>query len=86
VPNHTLNARAAASMSSVSAARANPVQQTVIVKVEANDYFDARVDNRAARVARPIAAKQANQAAGASYAAGQQSTPATSYKYSQLKG
>lgn len=86
VPNHTLNARAAASMSGVSAARANPVQQTVIVKVEANDYFDARVDNRAARVARPIAANQANQAAGASYAAGQQSTPATSYKYNQLKG
>jgi len=72
----------------VGAVAANPgrVLQTVVVKVEANDYFDARVDERASRVAAPIASRQSSRAAGASYAAGQQSTPSTIHKYNQLKG
>jgi tape measure domain-containing protein len=67
------NARAAASMAGVTAAGAGarPVQQTVVVKVEANDYFDARVDQRAAGVAAPMAVAsglQARSAAGSDVA------------------
>ncbi|WP_395393046.1 tape measure protein [Novosphingobium sp. BL-8A] len=82
------SANAASSMAGVTAAgvAGRSVQQPVIVKVEANDYFDARVDGRAAKVATPIATRQSNRAAGASYAAGQQSAPGTINKYNQLKG
>lgn len=60
---------AARAMTGVTAAGmgARPVQQTVVVKVEANDYFDARVDQRATQVAAPIgvaASAQARNAAG----------------------
>ncbi|MFX4084470.1 tape measure protein [Sphingobium yanoikuyae] len=60
---------AARAMTGVTAAGmgARPVQQTVVVKVEANDYFDARVDQRATQVAAPIgiaASAQARDAAG----------------------
>lgn len=85
IPNHELGA-AARGMVGASAASPANVMQTVIVKVEANDYFDARVDDRARRVSAPIAARQSNRAAGASYAAGQQSAPGTIHKYNQLKG
>lgn len=87
VPNNMLNARAAASMSGVTAAgvAGRAVQQPVIVKVEASEYFDARVDGRAAKVATPIANRQSKNAAGASYAAGQQSAPGTINKFNQLK-
>ncbi|WP_324695530.1 tape measure protein [Novosphingobium sp. RL4] len=88
VPNNMLNTRAAASMAGVTAAgvAGRSVQQPVVVKVEANDYFDARVDGRAAKIATPIASRQSRNAAGASYAAGQQSAPGTINKYNQLKG
>lgn len=70
------NARAAASMAGVTAAGASarPVQQTVIVQVEANDYFDAKVKQGAAAVAQPIgmaAAVQARTDAGADVARAQ---------------
>lgn len=58
------NARAAASMAGVTAAGAapRPVAQTVLVQVEANDYFDARVKQGAASVAQPIGMAAAVQA------------------------
>ncbi|WP_313437293.1 tape measure protein [Novosphingobium sp.] len=58
------NARAAASMAGVTAAGSapRPVQQTVVVQVEANDYFDARVKQGAAAVAQPIGMAAAVQA------------------------
>jgi len=86
VPNHELMGGAARRMVGAVAANPGRVLQTVVVKVEANDYFDARVDERASRVAAPIASRQSSRAAGASYAAGQQSTPSTIHKYNQLKG
>lgn len=63
------NGRAAAAMAGVTAAGAGarPVQQTVIVKVEANDYFDAKVQQGATAVAAPMAmasGMQARSAAG----------------------
>lgn len=63
------NGRAAASMAGVTAAGAGarPVQQTIIVKVEANDYFDAKVQQGATAVAAPMAmasGMQARSAAG----------------------
>lgn len=50
------------------------------------EEFWGRVDGRAATVAAPIARSASTRAAGASYAQGQQSTPGTLNKYSQLKG
>ena len=50
------------------------------------DEFWGRVDGRAATVAAPIARSASTRAAGASYAQGQQSTPGTLNKFSQLKG
>ena len=63
------NARAAASMSGITAAgvSARPVQQTVVVQVQANDYFDAKVKQGATAVAAPMAMAsgvQARSAAG----------------------
>ena len=63
------SARAAGAMAGITAAGASarPVQQTVIVKVEANDYFDAKVKQGATAVAAPMAAAsgvQARTAAG----------------------
>ncbi|WP_169794989.1 tape measure protein [Novosphingobium barchaimii] len=58
------NGRAAAAMTGVSAAGASPraVQQTVVVQVQANDYFDAKVKQGAAAVAAPIAMASGVQA------------------------
>lgn len=89
IPNNMLNARAAASMAGVTAtgSAARPIQQYVTNYYGPGaEEFWGEVDGRAARVARPIAARQANQSAGASYVAGQQSTPGTLNKYTQLKG
>ncbi|MFT4056293.1 MAG: tape measure protein [Novosphingobium sp.] len=83
------NSRAASAMAGTSAVRASaaPVQQNVTNYYGPGaEEFWGKIDGRAARVARPIAAQQANQAAGASYAAGQQSAPGTINKYNQLKG
>lgn len=65
-PNHQL----AAGMAGVTAAGVNacPVQQTVVVKVEANDYFDAKVRQEAGGVAVQTgvaAAAEGRRAAGA---------------------
>lgn len=83
------NSRAASAMAGTSAVRASaaPVQQSVTNYYGPGaEEFWGQVDGRAARVARPIAAQQANQAASASYAAGQQSAPGTINKFNQLKG
>lgn len=69
-----------------TAGRAGGVQAPIVIKVEAGEYFDARVDRRATGVAVPISARQANQSSGAAYAASQQSAPGTVFKYNQLKG
>jgi len=60
--------------------------QIVRVLVQANDYFDARVDSRSAGVATPIARAESTRSGAASYAQGQQSAPGTMFKYQQLKG
>ncbi|MYL97073.1 tape measure protein [Novosphingobium sp. FGD1] len=83
------NSRAASSMAGTSAVRASvaPVQQNITNYYGPGaEEFWGKVDGRAARVATPIAARQANQSAAASYAAGQQSAPGTINKYNQLKG
>lgn len=69
-----------------TAGRAGGVQAPIVIKVEAGEYFDARVDRRATGVAVPISARQANQSSGAAYAASQQSAPGSINKYNQLKG
>lgn len=71
IPNHSLSAPGQA--------------QQVTVVVQANDYFDAHVAGISRRTATPIAKAEAKRSAGASFAMGQQSTPATLNKYSQLK-
>jgi tape measure domain-containing protein len=60
--------------------------QTVVVQVQANDYFDAKVAGIGRAVATPIARRESTSAATASYAQSQQSAPGTINKYSQLKG
>ncbi|MGJ8477247.1 tape measure protein [Sphingobium yanoikuyae] len=72
VPNHRLNG--------------STQPQIVRVLVQANDYFDARVDSRSAGVATPIARAESTRSGAASYAQGQQSAPGTMFKYQQLKG
>ena len=72
VPNHRLNG--------------STQPQMVRVLVQANDYFDARVDSRSAGVATPIARTESTRSGAASYAQGQQSAPGTMFKYQQLKG
>lgn len=66
--------------------KSNAQSQIVRVLVQANDYFDARVDSRSAGVATPIARTESARSGAASYAQGQQSTPGTMFKYQQLKG
>lgn len=68
------------------AIRGGSQPQTVTVLIQANDYFDARVDSRAAGVATPIARTESTRSGAASYAQGQQSAPSTMFKYQQLKG
>lgn len=66
--------------------KSNAQSQIVRVLVQANDYFDARVDSRSAGVATPIARSESTRSGAAAYAQGQQSTPGTMFKYQQLKG
>lgn len=68
------------------ALRGGSQPQTVTVLIQANDYFDARVDSRSAGVATPIARAESTRSGAASYAQGQQSAPGTMFKYQQLKG
>ena len=72
-------------MVNAAAARPAPAQQITLV-VQAGEYFDARVAGVSRAVATPIASSAASRAGGASFAASQQSTPATLNKYNQLKG
>jgi tape measure domain-containing protein len=63
------NTGAAAAMTGVTAAGAGgrTTQQTVVVQVQANDYFDAKVKQEATRVAVPVgmaASESARQGAG----------------------
>ena len=64
------NSRAAASMAGVTAAGAGPrpVAQAVIVKVEANDYFDAKVAQGATAVAAPMSVASGLQSRAAAKA------------------